>query len=164
MPAKIILLLILCSCTMIKKSEIPYEPKEFSRGEIILGTQLLTKIFDREMAPLACVPDVDEASLLLRTIHPRMEMIQDDLEAILDDESKVKELIGSCDQNCTCQYLDELLREHLVVLDKGMRADLEKKKKQKDLNSCLNYSKETFCQSELYKALNVEKADFSYEE
>lgn len=164
MPAKIIFLLILCSCAMIEKTQSPYVPKEFSQGEIILGTQLLTKIFDQEMAPLACIPDTDEASLLLRTIHPRMEVVQDDLEAMLDEESKVKELIGKCDQNCTCHYLDELLREHLVVLDKNLRASFEKKKKQKDLNSCLNYIKETFCQSELYKELNKEKADFSYEE
>ena len=164
MPSKIILLLILASCSMVEKPQAPQVPKEFSRGEIILGTQLLTKIFDQEMAPIKCVPDIDEASLLLRTIHPRMEMVQDDLEAMLDDQTQVDELINNCEKNCTCHYLDELFREHLVVLDKKSRGTLDNKRKQKDLNSCLNYIKETFCEGELYKELNKEKADFSFEE
>jgi hypothetical protein len=142
----------------------PHAPKEFSRGEVILGTQLLTKIFDQEMAPIKCVPDTDEAALLLRTINPRMEIAQDDMEAMLDIEAEVKSLIETCDQNCTCSYVDDLVREHLVILNKGLRATLDKKKKQKDLNSCLNYVKETFCSSELYLELNREKADFSYDE
>lgn len=165
MPAKVILLMLLLgACSMVEKPSSPYVPKEFSQGEVVLATQLLTKIFDQEMAPLTCVPDTDEASLLLRTIHPRMELIQDDLEAMLDEEKHVQELITSCEKNCTCHYLDDLLREHLVVLNKGLRSELEKKKKQKDLNSCLNYIKETFCESELYHELNKEKSDFSYEE
>jgi hypothetical protein len=142
----------------------PHAPKEFARGEVILGTQLLTKIFDQEMAPLKCVPDADEASLLLRTINPRMEVIQDDLEAMLDDQNEIKTLVDTCDQNCTCSYIDDLLREHLVVLDKTLRSSLDKKKKQKDLNACLSYVKETFCQGELYQELNKEKVDFTFEE
>ena len=142
----------------------PHAPKEFSRGEVILGNQLLTKIFDQEMAPLKCVPDVDEASLLLRTINPRMEVVQDDLQAMLDIDSEVKTLVETCDQNCTCSFIDELLREHLVTLDKPLRKTLDKKRKQKDLASCLNYSRETFCSSELYQELNREKVDFSYED
>jgi hypothetical protein len=129
-----------------------------------MGTQLLSKIFDQEMSPLACVPDADEASLLLRTIHPRMEVVQDDLEAMLDDDNEVKNLIETCDQNCTCSFIDELMREHLVTLPNNLRITLDKKKKQKDLNACLNYVKETFCSSELFQELNKEKADFSYEE
>lgn len=165
MSSKIILFaLFISSCSMMEEQPKPHAPKEFSRGEVILGTQLLTKIFDQEMAPLKCVPDVDEASLLLRTLNPRMEVVQDDLEAMLDNDAEVKNLIESCDQNCTCSYVDELLREHLVTLDKPLRDQLDKKKKQKDLNSCLNYIKDTFCSSELYLELNKEKVDFSYDE
>lgn len=142
----------------------PHAPKEFSRGEVILGTQLLTKIFDQEMAPIKCVPDVDHASLFLRTINPRMEVVQDDLEAMLDIEAEVKTLIETCDQNCTCTYVDDLLREHLVVLSKPLRKTLDQKKKQKDLASCLNYSRETFCDSELFRELDREKVDFNYED
>lgn len=149
---------------MVQSPAKPHAPKEFSRGEVILATQLLGKIFDQEMSPLKCVPDTDEASLFLRTVNPRMELIQDDLEAMLDNETEVNNLVATCDQNCTCQYVDELLREHLVTLKKSQRVELEKKKKQKDLASCLNYSKETFCDSELYKELNREKVDFSYED
>ena len=164
MSPKIIFLFLLCSCSMMEGPPKPHAPKEFSRGEVILGTQLLTKIFDQEMAPIKCVPDLDEASLLLRTINPRMEIAQDDMEAMLDIESEVKSLIEKCDQNCTCSYVDDLVREHLVILNKNLRATLDKKKKQKDLNSCLNYVKETFCTSELYQELNREKADFSFDE
>lgn len=164
MLLKIAALLILGSCSMLEEPVKPHAPKEFSRGEVILGTQLLTKIFDQEMAPIKCIPDTDEAALLLRTINPRMEVVQDDLEAMLDTESEVKTLIETCDQNCTCSYIDELLREHLVNLDKNHRTMLDKKKQQKDLNSCLNYVKETFCSSELYLELNKEKVDFSYDE
>lgn len=164
MSSKIILFLFLCSCSMMEGPPKPHAPKEFARGEVILGTQLLTKIFDQEMAPIKCVPDLDEAALLLRTINPRMEIVQDDIEAMLDIETEIKSLIETCDQNCTCSYVDDLIREHLVVLNKEMRSTLDKKKKQKDLNSCLNYVKDTFCTSELYHELEREKADFSFDE
>lgn len=165
---KLILLILISACSTAKKSDptpvTPPAPKEFSRGELILGTQLLTKIFDQEMAPLECVPDTDEASLLLRTIRPRMEVVQDDMEAMLDTPAQVTELINTCDQNCTCGYVDELFREHLVTLDKKQRNALNAKKKDADINRCLNYVQSTFCQGELYKTLNLEKADFSFDE
>ena len=166
----LILIFLVTGCSSAPKppaAEAPVEklqPKEFSRGELILGTELLTKIFDQEMAPLECVPTVDEASLLLRTIHPRMDIVQDDMEAMLDDQKEVADLIKTCDQNCTCGYVDELLREHLVHLTKAQRIMLNKKKDEKALNKCLNFVQSTFCQGELYKTLELEKADFSFEE
>lgn len=165
---KLILIFIVTACSSAPNPspalvETP-RPKEFSRGELILGTELLTKIFDQEMAPLECVPTLDEASLLLRTIHPRMDVVQDNMEAMLDDLEEVAELIKTCDQNCTCGYVDELLREHLVNLTKAQRALLNRKKNDKALNKCLNYVKSTFCMGELYKTLDAEKADFSFEE
>lgn len=163
--------LVLCffamACSSSKQTQTPVSkvmPKEFSTGEIILATELLTKIFDQEMSPLECVPDPDEASLLLRTIRPRMEVVEDDLEAKLDDKKEINALISTCDQNCTCGHLDELLREHLVPLDKEQRKLLGQKKSDKELNRCLNYVQNTFCQSELFKTLDKEKIDFTYEE
>lgn len=129
-----------------------------------MGGQLLMKIFDQEMAPLKCVPDTEEASLLLRTLAPRLEAVQDELEAKLDQEPEVKEMVQKCEQNCTCEYLDDLLREHLVSLSPEVRRTLDQKKKQKDLGTCLNYLQGTFCNSDLYKALDQEKKDFSYDE
>lgn len=164
MPLKVLSLLLLISCSTIEAPPRAQVSKEFSRGEVILATQLLTKVYDQEMAPIKCVPDLDEAALLLRTITPRMEVVQDDLEAMLDDDSEIKNLVETCDQNCTCTFIDELFREHLVNLDKKIRTTLDMKKKQKDLNSCLNYVKETFCESELFKEMNLEKVDFSYRE
>ena len=165
MSVKIILLFILSSCSLVKApSSQMVAPADFSQGEVLMAGQLLTKIFDGEMAPLDCVPDRDEAGLLLRTINPRMELVQDDFEAMLDEPKSINKLINSCDKDCSCGLMDDLIREHLVNLDKKQRANLEAKKKEKDQNSCLNFAKETFCSSELFKALNKEKADFSYEE
>jgi hypothetical protein len=167
---QLIVIFLLVACSTVKKTEekpaplTPPQPKEFSRGELILGTQLLTKIFDGEMAPLECVPDHDEASLLLRTIRPRMEIVQDDMEAMLDTPKDVAELVNTCEQNCTCGYVDDLFREHQVMLTKKQKAVMGKKKKESEIARCLNFVQSTFCQGELYKTLNVEKVDFSFEE
>jgi hypothetical protein len=170
--SKIIFLLLLilvgCATPHVDKSSItqkPIEPvKEFSAGELILGSQLLTKIFDKEMASLSCVPDTDEASLLLRTIRPRMEVVQDDMEAALDDDNEIGRMVQDCNKNCTCGYVDDLLREHLVTLSKAQRKSLNAKKSDKEINRCLSFIQSTFCQSELYQQLNKEKSDFSFEE
>lgn len=164
MPFKLVLLLLICSCSMLEAPAKPAQQKEFSQGEVILGTQLLTKIYDQEMAPISCVPDLEEASLLLRTINPRMEAVQDNIEAMLDSKDDVRELIENCDENCTCAYIDDIIKEHVVFLDEDLRVTLNKKKKQKDLNSCLNYVKATFCTGELFKELSHEKVEFSYDE
>lgn len=165
------LALFIASCSSVKKSEPAPVPakkeviaKEFSRGELILATELLTKVFDEEMAPLACVPDTEEASLLLRTIRPRMEVVQDDLEAMLDNPKEIDELIKTCKENCTCHYIDELLREHQVTLNKTQKKLMNAVKTEKEQGRCLSFIQETFCQSELYKTLDAEKADFSFEE
>lgn len=165
MSKKIILLsLILMGCSQMETPHKPHIAKEFSREEIINATQLLTRIFDNEMAPLSCVPDTDEASLLLRTIRPRMEMVQDDIEAMLDNPLEIDNLIKNCEQNCTCQYFDDLFREHLVGLTKEQQKLMEKNKSPKVINRCMNYAQSTFCKSELYQELNKEKVDFSFEE
>jgi hypothetical protein len=137
---------------------------EFSPGELILGAQLLNKIFDGEMAPLECVPDQSEAGLLLRTIRPRMEVVQDDMEAMLDDSKSVDDLIKNCSQNCTCQSVDELLREHQVTLTKSQQKIMNSKRGVKETNRCLLFAQRTFCEGELFKTLQKEKVDFSFED
>lgn len=173
MLPKIFLILFLTACSSspekVKTQKPTSEetpkiiPKNFSRGELILGTELLTKIFDGEMSPIECVPTTDEAELLLRTIRPRMEVAQDDLEAMMDDLEAVDDLIKTCDQNCTCGFIDELVREHLVNLTKNQRKILNSKKSDKELSRCMNFVQTTFCQSELYKTLNHEKSEFTFE-
>ncbi len=149
---------------VVSEKTVTPAPREFSHGELILGTQLLTKIFDQEMAPLKCVPTIEEAALLLRTIRPRMDIVQDDLEALLDDPREVNDMINTCNQNCTCGYIDELFREHLVELSKEQQERLNKKRNEKEINRCLSYVQDTFCESDLYKTLDEEKVDFSFEE
>lgn len=175
MLPKILLMLLVTACSTAPEKPSPEKnkspapessqisTKEFSRGELILGTELLTKIFDGEMSPIACVPNSDEAELLLRTIRPRMEVVQDDLEAMMDRPKDVANLIKTCNQNCTCGYVDELVREHLVNLTKSQRKELNRKNSDKELVRCLNYVQNTFCGSELYKTLNQEKAEFTFE-
>ena len=165
MSAKVIFLIFFsASCSMMENPSGSPPPREFSRGEVILSTQLLSKIYDQEMAPLKCIKGKDEAALFIRTLNPRMEVIQDDLEAMLDSKEQVTELINECDKNCTCSFIDDLLREHLVVLSKEMRKSLGAKNKQKDLNACLNYMRETFCESELFLELDKEKVDFTFDQ
>ncbi len=175
MLQKILLALLITACSSSPDKNLhktnkaspsestPTIAKEFSRGELILGTELLTKIFDEEMSPIACVPSSNEAELLLRTIRPRMEIVQDDMEALMDHPQEVSKLIKSCDRNCTCGYVDELVREHLVNLTPLQRKTLNTKNSDKELNRCMNYVQTTFCGSELYKTLNKEKAEFTFE-
>jgi len=166
MSSKLIfpLLLIAVSCS----TPAPVTPKvaapvrEFSQGEVIMASSLLTKIFDAEMSPISCVPDRDEASLLLRTLGPRMDVVQDDMEAQLDEAPLVDKLISECSQNCTCTYLDDLFKEHQVPLNKQQKKIL--KIDPKENNRCFNFVQETFCKGDLYRALESEKADFTYDE
>jgi hypothetical protein len=166
---KILALLLCClSCSTLsthKEAETSSSStKEFSPGELILATELLVKIFDGEMPPLTCVPDTEEASLLLRTIRPRMEVVEDDIEAILDQKDHLDKLIGQCRENCTCFFLEGVLREHQVNISSSQKKILYAKKPDNEQSKCLNFIKDTFCQSELYKILDSEKSDFSFEE
>lgn len=165
---KLLFLIIVTSCSYFSFNppveEQPQMHQKFSSGEIILANELLNYIFDQQMAPIECVPNTDEAGLLLRTLRPRIELVQDDIEASLDDDKLVDKLVNTCHENCICHYVDDLLKEHQVVLTKEQTKSLNIKKSQKELSRCLNYAQSTFCQSELYKELNQEKKDFSFEE
>lgn len=166
MSNKVIFLFILlgCSSAKIVEPHNPNAPKDFPNSELVTATELLTRIFDGVRAPIACVPDTDEASLLLRTIRPRMEVVEDDLEALLDDPKEVEKLIAECEKNCTCGHVDDLIREHLVVLNKKQQKVLAQKKTSKRMVSCISEFEAKFCQSELYLELNKEKEDFSFDE
>ena len=165
MSIKIVFLLFITyACSHIEEPRKPHAPKEFSRDEIIRSASLLTKIFDMEASTLACVPDTDEASLLLRTLRPRMDVVQDDLEAMLDDPKAVDSLISTCAQECTCQFIDDLLREHLVTLNTVQKKKMNSNKNPAQLKKCTENIRKGFCQSEFYQELNKEKADFSFDE
>ncbi len=159
-----LLLLTLVGCSHLEGPHNPAAPKEFSSQELIIGTDLLARIFDLEMAPLACVPTTDEASLLLRTIRPRMDVVQEDMESLLDSPEAINDLVSSCDKNCTCSYIDDLLRENLITLTKEQQKLMKEKKTPTEISRCMNYARSTFCESSLYKELNKEKSDFSFEE
>jgi hypothetical protein len=173
-PNAFFLFFIICfntSCTSTKKLPETQEmkppqssSKNFSREELILAQELLSKIFDQQMAPLECVPNTDEAGLLLRTLRPRMEVVEDDIEATLDDDIKVKFLIETCKNHCICSYVEDLLKEHQVEFGTSEKKSLSKNNSPKEESRCLNFAKSTFCQSELYQELNKEKIDFSFEE
>jgi len=44
-----------------------------------------------------------------------MEVVQDDMEAMLDDPKEIAELIKTCDLNCTCGYVDDLFASIRLV-------------------------------------------------
>lgn len=170
MLSRFLLIFFFISCSTEMKKAAPTEQKspvivkEFSRGELILATDFLSKIYDQEMAPVECVPDTSEAALLLRTIRPRAEVVIDDTEAMLDNPKEIQELINTCDQNCTCYYVDELFREHEITLTKSQKNVFNKKKSASEINRCFNYIKSTFCQSDLFRVLDSEKADFRFDD
>ncbi len=165
----IISLFFVFSCSFLPQSQentstLESGPRQdFPRGELYLVTEILAKIYDREMTPLVCIPDRGEAELFLRTIRPRMEQVYDDTEAKLDLPEEVENLISTCDQDCTCGLVDDLIREHQVKLSKAQQKTLNHKVSEKEINRCLGFTQSTFCQSELYQILNKEKVDFSFE-
>ena len=152
------------SCSQLTPPQNPSHPKDFQAGDIVNANQLLTEIFEQEIPPIDCVPTIDEASLLLRTLSPRMELVQDDFEALLDDESKVAGLIQECELNCTCGFIEDLFREHMVPLDKKLKRILDDKIRKDKNQACMTQVKAKFCLSDLYRTINLEKEDFTYQE
>jgi hypothetical protein len=163
MPVRSLILFFLLSCST-KETPMKDRSKEYSKGEIILASKLLDKIFDKQMAPIECIKDTDEAELLIRTLTPRLEVVQDDIEAQLDEPNEIEKLIKRCQDDCTCGHLDEIFKEHQVELSKAQKKAMKEKASEKEMSRCLNFAQTTFCQSELYKSLNEEKKDFSFEE
>lgn len=168
---KIILLSIifLSSCSTLKdngpKSEVNTNPsREFKSSEVILTQTYLEKIYEKQTSLPTCIEDTEDAGLLLRTLGPRLEIAQDDFEAILDKDSDINQVIKTCELDCTCHYFDELLREHQVTLSKESKKILESKKSGKEKKRCLESIQKDFCNSEIYKTLNLEKSDFSFDE
>lgn len=164
---QIIPLLLLVACSMVQKAPSKSAAdkealKDFSPRELITTTQMLTKIYDGEMKPLACVPDQDEAELLLRTIRPRMEVVIDDIEAVFDQDQEINSLVNNCQTDCTCEFLDDLFREHQISLSKVqskvLNTGIASNKK-----TCIAQRAKSFCESALKKELDKEKSDFSFE-
>lgn len=161
---KIISLIVLLSCTTqsSQRASYPDAPKDFSPRELITTSQMLTKIYDELIPPLSCVVDSDSAELLLRTLRPRLEVVIDDIESTLDQSTEVASLINNCKNDCTCEFIDEIFREHQIVLSSSQRSIVTKGIRANE-NVCLKQREEQFCQSALFKELDKEKSDFSFE-
>lgn len=162
---KLLMTLFFVACAQIKTPpSAPVPPKNFPSADVIQATQLLTRIFDGEIKGIRCVPSAEEASLLLRTLRPRMEVVEDDLQAHLDHPSTIQQLLVSCQQQCTCQYVDELIRENNIVLSKKERGQLNTRISDKENKRCSTAFMQTFCQGELFQTLDNEKAEFTYDD
>jgi hypothetical protein len=163
----LLLLLFIMACTTqvspTKKRDAQAESKEFSASEIIISHTLIEKIFDKQMPPLACIEDVSEAELFLRTLTPRMEMVEDEIMATFDEPKRVEEILKTCEKECTCSFIMDLLKENEVSLSKKIKNDLSPVKLEKQLNKCLSFYSTSFCQSEIYQQLEIEKDEFNYE-
>lgn len=159
----IITLFLIISCSSLKNqgASYPDAPKDFSPRELITTTALLTKIYDEQHPPLTCVPDADSSELLIRTLRPRLEVVIDDIEAVLDQDHEINSLVNNCQSDCTCEFLDEIFREHQLTLNK---AQIKVLKKGISANEkvCLPQRASTFCDGPLFKELDKEKEDFRF--
>lgn len=161
---KIISLVFILSCSTLSHKRAPDDgaPKDFSPRELITTSQMLTKIYDMQSPPLSCVLDEQAAELLLRTIRPRLEVVIDDIEAVLDRTSEVKSLVNNCENDCTCEFIDEIFREHQIPQTKVQIAAIKKGIAANE-KVCLQQRRKQFCESALFKELDKEKSDFSFE-
>jgi|SRR5690606_32641569 len=161
---KLISFFLIFSCSFTSNQRVSRDdaPKDFSPRELITSAQFLTKIYDEQMPPLSCVQDTDSAELLLRTLRPRLEVVVDDIEAILDQDHEVNSLITNCQSDCTCEFIDEVFREHQLTLTKSQTRTLMKGIKANE-GVCLEGRAKSFCESALFKELDKEKEDFSFE-
>lgn len=97
------LLVCISSCSGVKKE--PSSSVNFADSDIILAHDLLDKIYSKELPPIECISDSEEASLYQRALGPVFERIQDEFEATLADEKKLQTLLNQCEKDCTCHYL-----------------------------------------------------------
>lgn len=159
---KIIILTLFISCATSQRASKTDALKDFSPRELITSSRLLTKIYDEERPPLTCVPDTAAAELLLRTLRPRLEVVIDDIEAALDNTQEVNSLVNNCLNDCTCEFIDDIFREHQIALTKAQTKTLQKGIKANEA-TCLDGRAKSFCSSQLFQALDNEKGDFSFE-
>lgn len=139
------------------------EASHFSKGEIILSTSLLMNIHDGLMAPLDCVPDRNEAELLLRVIRPRLDEVDVYLDKRLHGPAEREQLFKECLDNCSCAYLDQMMKENKTSLFKEEQKQWSqtiKTYKAEREAQCLSYIQSSFCESPLYTEIENEKADF----
>jgi hypothetical protein len=159
---KIIFLILITSCS----HKAPFSTEEtanFSKGEVILSSSLLINIHDGLMPYLDCVPDRKEAELLLRVIRPRLDEVDITLDKKIANQSTREVLFSECTDNCTCAYLDQMLKENKTALFKEEKVQWNKI--YNDFKShreaqCLSYIQSSFCESPLYSEIENEKSDF----
>jgi len=159
----LLLTTIITSCSQTQK-EAKKEPTQldFSVEEILVANDYLNRVYDKEIEYHACLKDEKEIQLLLRTLNERTELAEDRLIERLENKNQRLELVKSCEKSCTCEIIFDFLRENQSVLEKDEKKILERGVVRK--NKCLNFTKESFCQSPLYQKINTEKEDFIFEE
>jgi hypothetical protein len=133
-------------------------------NQVIQSNTLLTKIYEGEIKPLGCIEDKEEAELFLRTLASRFDIVSDDYQSRLDDQDEIKKLINNCESNCTCDFLEELLKENEIDLTPAQSAQFKKIKFKKMTEACTAQIEESFCQSQLFRELEKEKDLFKYDE
>lgn len=160
---KIALLFLLVSCAHKSPHSEGEDSPAFSKGEVILSTILLINIHDGLMPASTCVADRAEAELFLRVIRPRMDEVDLYLTKELDSPVGRKKLFSECLDNCTCGYLNNMLKDNKTPL--GVEEKKEWRKTIKEFKThreslCLGYIQQSFCQSALMNDLENEKEDF----
>lgn len=133
-------------------------------NQVIQSNTLLTKIYEGEIKPLRCIEDKEEAELFLRALASRFDTVSDDYQSKLDNQDEIKNLINNCESNCTCDFLEELLKENEIDLTPAQSAQFKKIKIKKVTETCTAQIEELFCQSQLFRELDKEKDLFKYDE
>lgn len=163
MLQKIVLFIFIVSCSHRTESPSKTETSHFSKGEIILSSMLLMNIHDGVMPPLDCVQDREEAELFLRTIRPRMDEVDIYLDQNLQTADGREKLLNECLDNCTCEYIVQMMRENQTDLSSNEKIAWEKilkKYKNEREKQCLSYIQSSYCSSPLQIDLENEKDDF----
>ena len=157
-----LLFLFIClACSTPERSSSEFI---FVDSEVILANDLFEKLLSNETSKLECIEDNDDAELLQRTLNPIYENVRDEFEAVLDEEEKLSGLINDCEKNCTCNYVNDLVKEHQVELPKKLKKTLLNKTNEKQSKECLKQFADNFCKSKLFEKLEQDKKQFSFEE
>ena len=161
-PFSLLVILIFIGSCASSNSRAPMAspPIEISTSETLHAHELLLSIMDGKSETLPCIEDPEEAAILLKTLDPEYEEILDSYQAKLDDDKEVQQLIQNCEKDCTCLFINSLLEENEIPIEKAVKKDLKLKMSGERHIACSQKMTNQFCESSLYKKIEKEKLEF----
>ncbi len=138
----------------------PSPSDEINISETLHAQELLLNIKDKKTETLPCIEDPEDAEILLKILDPQYEDVLDSYQAKLDDDTEIEKLIQNCENDCTCSFINSLLEENEIKLEKTVKKDLIRKISSKEFVTCSKEMTNNFCESSLYKKMEKEKSEF----